>query len=62
MQEILGELPNKYSQILEMLFLDSMSTADVALKLETTESNVRKMKSRALAMAKEISVKYQNHE
>ena len=62
LQEILGELPNKYSQILEMLFLDSMSTADVALKLETTESNVRKMKSRALAMAKEISVKYQNHE
>lgn len=59
---ILNELPEKYRKVLELIFLESNSTADTAKKLNTTESNVRKMKSRALAMAKEISVKYQNHE
>ncbi len=54
--ELLNNLPEKYRQVLNLRFVKSLSTREIAVELEITENNVKIRQFRALRQLREYLV------
>jgi len=50
------ELPQKMQEVFNLIYLDGLSTKEISEKLNTSEQNVRNVKTRALQMIKKNMV------
>ena len=55
LRALLEELPDRYRQVLQLAYLESLSTAQIALKLGIEEPNARVLLSRARARLARIA-------